>query len=97
MAKKIIWTFRAINDRKQIFSYWDKRNKSDRYSIKLDYLFNTALKIVAIHPAIGRQTSKENIRVKIVRDYFLIYEVNNDLIILLSIWDTRRNPKDMDL
>ena len=38
MAKTIVWSFRAQDDRKMIFKYWDKRNKSRFYSIKLNKL-----------------------------------------------------------
>lgn len=34
MAKKIVWTTKAENDRKAILDYWKNRNKSYAYPIK---------------------------------------------------------------
>ena len=38
MAKKVVWSLRAQNDRKKIFYYWNKRNKSNNYSIRLKWV-----------------------------------------------------------
>jgi len=54
------------------------------------------LKIIALHPTLGRKTAKENVRVKIVRDYFLIYGIMDEEIVLLAIWDSRQNPAKLD-
>jgi len=52
MAKQIIWSLRAQNDRKEILGYWIERNKSNTYSKKLNFLFKEAVKLVAKHPKI---------------------------------------------
>jgi|SRR6185312_6520957 len=95
MVKKIVWSLRARNDRKDIFKYWNQRNKSKLYSIKLNILFKEGLKIVARHPNIGKKTDQENIRIKIVRDYFIIYEDTETEIHVLTIWSSHRNPADL--
>ena len=35
MAKQVIWSLRAQNDKKEILDYWKQRNKSNTYSKKL--------------------------------------------------------------
>jgi toxin YoeB len=92
MAKKIIWSLRAHTDRKDILHYWNQRNKSKRYSIKLNKLFKDAIKIVSIYPKIGRPTNLENVRIKIVKDYLIIYEELESEIHILTIWDSRQDP-----
>ena len=92
MVRRIIWARRAQEDRKSIFSYWNKRNKSKIYSKKLNLLFNQSVKLLSIHPQTGRITNKENIRIKVVRDYLIIYEFMDRELIILSIFDTRQNP-----
>ena len=92
MAKKIIWSLKAQNDRKQILEYWKNRNKSNTYSIKLNELFKEAIRLISTHPKIGKLTSKENTRVKIVKDYLIIYEETQNQIIVLTILDSRRDP-----
>jgi len=91
MAKKIIWSVRAQNDRKNIFRYWNQRNRSNLYSIKLNKLFKEALTIVASHPKIGKLTDRENIRIKIVRDYLIIYEELENEIHILAISSSHQN------
>jgi len=91
MAKKIVWSKRAHADRKNIFYYWNQRNKSNRYSIKLNRLFKEALIIVSNHPKIGKLTDVENIRIKFVRDYLIIYEELEMEIHILTIISSHQN------
>ena len=95
MAKQITWTKRAQNDRKQILQYWRVHNQSNAYSRKLNELIRKAIKLVAAHPHIGRNTDIENVRIKLVRDYLIFYREGEDHIFILSIWDARRNPESM--
>lgn len=92
MARQIVWTFQAQDDRKQIFKYWNSRNKSTLYSKKLNRLFKEALKLVAVRPLIGKRTNRNNVRAKIVRDYMLFYEITTEHIVVLTVWDCRQNP-----
>ena len=96
MAKQIIWSYRAQTDRKQILAYWRKRNRSNIYSIKLNKLFGEAAQLIAEHPKIGKETNKEHVRVKVVRDYLLIYEETKHRIEILTIWDSRQDPEKMN-
>jgi len=93
MAKQIIWTERAQNDRKKILDYWRQRNKSAIYSRKLNQLFIDAIGIISNYPQIGKPTNNKNARIKIVRDYLIIYEETKTTIIILTIWDSRQNPE----
>lgn len=95
MAKQLIWSIRADNDRIKIFEYWNKRNKSSTFSKKLNTLFNRAVEILANHSSIGKLTEIQNVKIKVVRDYLIIYEDTPELIILLTIWDSRRNPEQL--
>jgi len=92
MAKKVIWPLRAQDDRKKIFNYWNKRNKSNRYSIYLNKLFKEATKIISDYPRIGKITERENIRIKIVRDYLIVYKVLENEIEVLTIFNSYQNP-----
>lgn len=93
---KIVWSHRAQNDRKQILNYWNQRNRSIAYSRKLNQLFNEAVKIILDFPGIGKPTNDPNVRIKIVRDYLLLYESSEDKILILTIWDSRRNPDKLE-
>ena len=98
MAKlKITWTEKANLERKEILDYWIHRNKSKSFSLKLNHLFIDQLKLLSSNPKIGRKTKFENVRVKIIRDYLLFYEIFEKEILVLSIWDGRRNPDGLFL
>ena len=94
MAKRIIWTENAHNERKEILLYWKNHNQSTAFSKKLNELIKKAIQLISSHPHIGRKTDVKNVRVKLVRDYLLFYEETKDTIIILSIWDNRRNPDE---
>ena len=94
MAKrKIIWTKTANLERKEILEYWILRNKSKRFSVRLNYLILQTLEVLRENPTIGLLTNVNNVRVKLIREYLLMYEFTDSELIVLSIWDTRRNIK----
>jgi len=95
MARKVIWSLPAQEDRRAIFAYWDEHNKSKAYSSKLNKLFKEAVKRLKSHPYIGRKTAIPNVYMKIVLQYLLIYEVKESEIIIHTVWDGRRNPDDL--
>lgn len=95
MAKKVVWSLRARRDRKDIFNYWNKRNKSNHYSIHLNQLFRDAVSIISNSPKIGKITEEENIRIKIVRDYLIIYEEFENEIHILTIFSSHQNPANL--
>ena len=92
MAKQIVWSRRAQRDRKEILEYWRVRNKSNTYSKKLNRLFKESIKIITDFPEIGKLTDQANTRIKIVKDYLIIYEETETQILILTIWDSRQDP-----
>ncbi len=94
MAKRITWSQRAHRDRKEILLYWKEHNQSSAYSRRLNTLIKKTVELIASHPNIGRKTDIENVRVKLIRDYLIFYESDEENIFILSIWDNRRNPED---
>lgn len=96
MAKQIIWSLKAQEDRKDILNYWRKRNGSTAYSKKLHFLFKEAINIISKFPQIGRPTDHQNVRVKVVRSYLIIYEDTETTIFILTIWDSRQDPNRLE-
>ncbi len=92
MAKEVIWSLKAQESRKDILTYWNNRNKSNIYSIKLNQLFKETIHLITVFPHSGRLTDIENIRFRFVRDYIIVYEESQREIIILLIWDSRQNP-----
>ncbi len=93
MAKRrIIWSLRAKKDRIQILEFWIEKNKSNIYSRKHNTLFKEAIKLIAEFPTLGKPTDDNTVRIKIVRDYLIIYEIHDDTLLILSIFDSRQDP-----
>lgn len=92
MVKRIVWSSRAEHNLKDILDYWNTRNKSKSYSRKLSNLIFEAIEIIQKYPDSGKPSNIANIRFRIVRDYYVIYEKSHDQISILAIWDTRQNP-----
>ncbi|MDP2887945.1 MAG: type II toxin-antitoxin system RelE/ParE family toxin [Bacteroidota bacterium] len=92
MVRQIVWTERAQKERIEILTFWNNHNKSTSYSKKLNKLIRESLKLISRYPLIGKPTNKENVKVKILKNYLLIYELTSDEIIVLSVWDCRQKP-----
>jgi len=97
MARQIVWTERAQADRIAVLSYWNKRNKSTLYSQKLNELLRESLLLISRHPFIGHSTDKENVRVKVLKEYMIFYEITVKEIVVLLVWDCRQNPEDLKI
>ena len=96
MVKKVIWAKEASLERNNILAYWKWHNKSNDYSKKLFALFNGAIHSIKTSPQVGKPTNRPDTKLRIVRDYFIVYRINQDTIRILSVWDTRQNPSKLD-
>lgn len=97
MAKKIVWTYIAKEDIKNIVEYWENRIGSSSYSLKLLNLTQQQLSILSEYPLSGKPTNYPNVRFIIVRDYKIFYTIMDDVIIILRYWDSRQNPDTLEL
>lgn len=96
MAKQIIWTKLAQKDRKSILEYWIRRNKSNVYSKRLNQILENTVDLISKHPNIGKKTEVADIRIKIIKEYFLTYRVTDTSIEILTIWDYRQDPDNFN-
>ncbi len=92
MARKIIWTEQAIDERKAILEFWYQRTKSKTYPKKLFKKFNQHIELVAVYPLLGRSTQVENVRIKFMDTFYIIYSYSNSAIFIHSVWDNRQDP-----
>ena len=97
MAGRVIWTIRAEKDLLEILEYWVDRTQAFTYSRKLNRLFKENVKLLSQYPYAGRKTDDNNIRIKLIGNYLLFYEVLDTHIIILKIWDSRQNPDTLQL
>ena len=95
MAKyKIEWSIEARLDLIDILEYYLERNNSVVYSNKLNSKITRSIKLIAQNPLIGIKSEIESVRALITGDYQIIYEIFDNLIVVLMIWDCRRDPED---
>ncbi len=97
MAKRIVWSLRAQNDRKAILEYWHKRNGNKDYCRKLSQGFRETVRYIVEHNYLGMATDEENTRVTVCGHYMLFYEIKDKSIEVLTVWDARKNPTELNL
>jgi plasmid stabilization system protein ParE len=96
MAKRtIVWAESAIRQRRKIFKYWNERNGSREYSIRLLSKIQFRLSILANYPEIGKNANKPNVKALIIENYSLFYTFSSTHIEVLSFWDHSQNPSEM--
>jgi plasmid stabilization system protein ParE len=96
MAKKrIVWSKEARLDFKATLEFYNERNGSNTYSRKLaDQIFNIIEKLQS-NNFLGIKTSDAEVRVLIKGTFSIFYEVKEEEILVLIIWDSRRNPDEL--
>jgi toxin YoeB len=97
MAKRIIWTEQAQFERQEILTYWFFRTGNKKYSTKLALQFRETVKYIALNNYMGRGTELEDVRVAVCGYYLLFYKLSNEFVSVITIFDNRRNPKDLDI
>lgn len=97
MAKRIIWAPQAVADRIQILDYWYKRIGTKNYSAKLDDIFKETVQLLSRFPQLGRQLENRDERVFVKDHYQFFYLDEEDVIKILHLWDSRRNPEELNL
>lgn len=98
MAERIIvWSENARFELKEIFEYFNFRNKSKIYSFKLNRIIQTELKLLIQNPEIGKKTESDNVRGLLIENYFIFFEINEIHLVILSVWDTRQNHENLTL
>ena len=95
MVKRIVWTNTARKARREILEYWTKHNGSNTYSKKLSKLFRIKVALLESGHYLGKPTDFENVRASLVSHFSIFYKVSEEEIIIVGIWDNRRNPDDL--
>jgi toxin YoeB len=72
---KVIWTETAIRQRNSIFEYWNERNKSYTYSIKLNSKIVERTNLLKQNPEIGKTTQFKSTRVVSLGHYRYILSI----------------------
>jgi len=93
MAKiKVIWSENAKIDLLDILEYYYISNSNFNYSLKLNDSIASHINLLEKHPLLGRPTKDKNVRALIAGNYEILYEYTNNIILIIMIWNCRRNP-----
>ncbi len=92
MAKKqIIWSNRAKQELRQILDYYNSRDGSVEYSLRLVDEIEDLLNTLSQSEFIGRLTANKKTRVVVMKVYLIFYEINQNSIEVLSFCDNRQD------
>jgi len=99
MAKrKVIWSSKSKKTFKKILEFYDERNGSNTYSLKLLADIEKIISYLPENPEIGIKTDiAETIKYLIKGDYKIIYDIQLQTIEILMIWDCRQDPEKFKL
>ena len=97
VKRKVVWTKNAEIQLQEILEFFTERNKSGQYSLRLYKEIKEKLKSDAKRPDLGIKTKLGQIRGLIIGDYILFYEILEDKILVLKVWDCRQNPDKLDI
>lgn len=89
--KKIIWSNHAKNELIKILEFYNERNGSEKYSLKILNEIEELLKTLSKSEFIGRLTSNKITRVIPMKVYLIFYEINENVIEIISFWDNRQD------
>lgn len=95
MAKRIIWTQTAQQERKKILEFWIIHNKSKTYSRKLSKQFKERTAYLSEYNYTGKVTDFKDVRVTLIAHFSIFYKIKTNEIIIVGLWDNRRNPDDL--
>lgn len=91
--KKINWTKKALKDYLTALDYWSDRNKNTIYAEKIILLVQDKIRLIKDFPKIGRKTTKENYRYILIRNYLLIYKLQQDTITIMRFWQANQKQQ----
>jgi toxin YoeB len=97
VKRKIIWSNRAKNDLLNILDFYYKRNGTKYYSIKLNESLRSTIRLLENNPELGVYADIKNIRNLIQGNFNVFYEIKEEFIEIITIWDNRQDPEKLNL
>ncbi len=94
-TRKVIWSRRANRDVSKVTLYYQKRNGNATHSLELLSRFEKATEMIEQNEEIGERIPDSRCRFVAVKPYKLIYRIDKHKIVVITVWDSRRNPDDL--
>ncbi len=93
MVRSVRWSPEAERDLSQILNFYFNKVNARKYARKLNNIIEAEIQVIHSYPQIGKESNVQNIRVKTVGNYQIIYEITDLEILILRLWDSRRDLK----
>jgi toxin YoeB len=90
---KIVWSDVANEKLEEILFFYLVRNESETYSKKLFRKFMQDIRLLSHAPNIGITNKLKNVRGLIIEEFIVYYEIKEDTVLILTIWDCSQNPE----
>jgi peptidyl-tRNA hydrolase len=95
VRKPVIWTTRAKLEKRNILNFWVYKNHSTSYSIDLNKEFKNHAELLETFHFLGKPTDFIDVRVLIVKNFSMFYKIETENIVVVGIWDNRKNPESL--
>jgi len=90
---KIDWSAEARLDLKDILDFYLKQNRTATYSVHLNSEIIKSINLISNNPLICIDTDYDSVKTFIKGDYEIIYEIIEQSVLIIMIWDCRRDPE----
>ena len=97
VTKTLIWSDRAQSEIAEISDFYNNRNGNSDYSDQLWLEFQNKMSFVVANPYFGEKARRRGFRFIGVSPFQLFYYVTKTEIVVVSVWDVRRDPKTLKL
>jgi len=94
-SKQIVWSASAKLELKKILEFYNERNGNTNYSLKLLAEVEELTRTLSNSEFIGRLTSNKKTRVIPMKVYLVFYEIQNNMIEIISFWDNRQDSEKL--
>lgn len=89
---KIRWSANAREEKLSIMEFWYKKNGNTKYSRNLDNDFRKVSSLLKHQNKLGKKLSGSTIRYIIKDNFSIYYEIKEEYIEILHVWDYRQDP-----
>lgn len=93
MALEISYSPLFFESLEAIFTFYDERNGSDRFSRKLLKMFHKQILLAASMPEIGRLTDTPGVRILFVERFAIEYQIRDKVILIIDIYSCETDPE----
>ena len=93
MALEISYSPLFFESLEAIFTFYDERNGSDRFSKKLLKMFHKQILLAASMPEIGRLTDTPGVRILFVERFAIEYQIRDKVFLIIDIYSCETDPE----